>query len=300
MASDNRMRLLVFLGLAFALSWGSFVVFDPLLPGLAAYVVFMFGPLVSALVTAALFDRGRIIAMLALKPGFNAWWIVAWLTPAVIVGLAWAVALLLPGTEPRSFAEATAALAEAQGVALEPGTIEALPPLWLIVLGAIFIGGAINTFVTIGEEAGWRGYLWTLIRPAGFWRATLVTGIVWGLWHTPVIADGHNYGTAYAGFPWLGVGVMVLFTLGLSPLLGLIRDRTGTSWAPALFHGTLNATGGLVPLLIMGGHPLVAGVAGFAGIAALAAVTAAVALMRPESAVLPDTRAAPQDRITSS
>ena len=35
----------------------------------------------------------------------------------------------------------------------------------------------------------------------------VVMGIVWGLWHAPIIAMGHNYGTDYLGAPWLGMPV---------------------------------------------------------------------------------------------
>ncbi|MDD2511308.1 MAG: hypothetical protein PHG94_09315 [Syntrophomonas sp.] len=35
--------------------------------------------------------------------------------------------------------------------------------------------------------------------------ALVVTGIIHALWHTPVILMGHNYGTSYAGYPWLGI-----------------------------------------------------------------------------------------------
>jgi membrane protease YdiL (CAAX protease family) len=179
----------------------------------------------------------------------------------------------MPGAGPRDFPAGLAALARQQGFELDPALLAEQPPLWVTVLGAMFAGGTINTLFAIGEEAGWRGYLWTLLRPQGFWRASLITGVIWGLWHTPVIADGHNYGDAYWGFPWLGVGVMVIFTLALSPIHGLIRDRTGTAWAPALLHGTLNALGGLVAVLIAGGHPLVVGVAGLAGAIALVPVS---------------------------
>jgi membrane protease YdiL (CAAX protease family) len=241
----------------------------------------MFGPLLGALITAALFDRLGIVRMLAVRPRFNLWWLVAWLAPAVIVGLAFTISLIMPGAEARSFTDGLAHLARRQGLELGPEVLAQQPPLWVGLVGAMVAGGTLNALVAIGEEAGWRGYLWTLLRPSGFWRASLITGVIWGLWHTPVIAEGHNYGTAYWGFPWLGVGMMVVFTVGLSPIHGFVRDRTGTAWAPAVLHGTLNALGGLVGVLVAGGHPLVIGVAGLAGTLALALVTLIVATQRP-------------------
>ena len=285
MPNSFSKQTIVFVVIAFAVSWGSFVVLGQLLPPSAAtavYVVFMFGPLIAGLITAMIYDRDRLVADLALRPRFNLWWLLAWLAPVLIVGAAWAISLLMPGTTSQSMADGMVALAQQQGLTLDEAAIADLPPGWVLILGAIVAGGLFNTFVAIGEEAGWRGYMWTRLRPLGFWRAVVVTGIVWGLWHAPVIADGHNYGIGYDGYPWLGVGMMVLFTLGLSPILGLIRDRTGTSWAPALFHGTLNAVAGLIVVVIAGGHPLVVGVPGIAGAIALALVTVWVALQQPD------------------
>ena len=47
----------------------------------------------------------------------------------------------------------------------------------------------------LGEEAGWRGYLLPkLLEFMKPWKAVLLTGVIWGLWHAPVIACGFNYG----------------------------------------------------------------------------------------------------------
>jgi len=40
---------------------------------------------------------------------------------------------------------------------------------------------------TFGEEFGWRGYLLPRLAPLGGISAAIITGVIWGLWHTPVI-----------------------------------------------------------------------------------------------------------------
>jgi membrane protease YdiL (CAAX protease family) len=205
------------------------------------------------------------------------WWIAAWVLPVAIVVAAWLLTLALPGATMQSLAEGASAAALQQGVTVPPGAFDEMPsPLVLVPLAAVF-GGVANTLFAIGEEAGWRGYLWSVLRPFGFWRACGVTGIVWGLWHLPIIVAGHNYGTGYAGYPALGIAMMVLFTLGLSPVLGLLRDRTGSAWPPALFHGTINAVSGVLALLITGVSPLIANVSGLAGFVVLALLSAGIA-----------------------
>ena len=61
-------------------------------------------------------------------------------------------------------------------------------------------------FPAFGEEWGWRGYMMPKLtelmgRPA----AVIVGGIIWGLWHAPATISGHNFGTDYDFFPWLGI-----------------------------------------------------------------------------------------------
>ncbi len=47
-------------------------------------------------------------------------------------------------------------------------------------------------------------------------KANLVTGVIWGLWHAPLIALGHNW-TAPPGC--LGIFMFVLITTPLSFIL---------------------------------------------------------------------------------
>ena len=62
----------------------------------------------------------------------------------------------------------------------------------------------------LGEDAGWRGYLLPkLLEFMKPWKAVLLTGVIWGLWHAPVIACGFNYGTAH---PIAGIFAMVVFS----------------------------------------------------------------------------------------
>ena len=47
-----------------------------------------------------------------------------------------------------------------------------------------------------GEELGWRGYLLPKIgEKLSPLSASVFTGVIWGLWHAPIIAMGYNYGT---------------------------------------------------------------------------------------------------------
>ena len=62
----------------------------------------------------------------------------------------------------------------------------------------------INTLLALGEELGWRGLLLPELLPLGQRRAILLSGVIWGFWHAPVILQGHNYPSQ----PVLGVFLM--------------------------------------------------------------------------------------------
>ena len=90
----------------------------------------------------------------------------------------------------------------------------------------------------LGEELAWRGWLLPkLTERFGQLRAVLLTGLVWGIWHAPVVAMGYNYGE---GHPLANVAAMVLFCLVLGVIQGFLFWRTDSIWGPVLFHAAVN------------------------------------------------------------
>lgn len=136
-------------------------------------------------------------------------------------------------------------------------------PIFLIVVFflAFLAGWSINGLVAFGEEYGWRGYLWEQWKPYGYVRANIATGVVWGLWHAPIIVQGYNY----PGHPITGVFLMILSTTSLSFLLAAIRERTNSVLPVAATHGAINGIAMLVMLLIRNLNPLVNGLLGIFG-----------------------------------
>lgn len=110
-----------------------------------------------------------------------------------------------------------------------------------IVLAAWFI----NLLPALGEEIGWRGWLTPQLLPLGVIPTIAITGVIWGLWHTPIILLGHNYPHLPG---WLAVLCMVIFCTLIGGVLAWLAIRTNSVWPAALGHSTINAIGGL-PLL---------------------------------------------------
>lgn len=129
-----------------------------------------------------------------------------------------------------------------------------LPPVPVLAAAllsqGLLAGLTINGLFAFGEEYGWRGVLAQELRPLGNVRANLLTGVLWGLWHAPVIILlGHNYGAEWG---W-GILLMVAWTTPLAFLLSWVRLRSGSVLAPAFLHGAYNGTIGFFAMTIIGG-----------------------------------------------
>ena len=143
-----------------------------------------------------------------------------------------------------------------------------LLPLVMMVGQALVAGVTVNMLAALGEELGWRGYLHEQLITLGFWKCSLVTGTIWGLWHAPLILQGHNY----PSFPLLGVLFMTVWCILLSPLFTLIQEKSGSVIASSIAHGSLNASIGISFVYITGGHVLWNGFHHLSGFVLLALV----------------------------
>jgi len=109
----------------------------------------------------------------------------------------------------------------------------------------ILVGAVINTVPALGEEIGWRGWLVPRLQPLGTVPMVLVSGVIWGLWHAPLILLGYNY----PGLPgWLGLAAMCGMTTAFGAVLAWLRLASGSVWPAALGHGALNASAGMMLL----------------------------------------------------
>lgn len=109
---------------------------------------------------------------------------------------------------------------------------------------ATVISPVINIIPTLGEEIGWRGYLlYQLQDSCGSVKAVLYTGVIWGIWHAPMIAMGHNYGRNYPGYPLAGILMMVIACVTVGVIEGYVTLRTGSVFPAAICHSAINGLG---------------------------------------------------------
>ena len=129
---------------------------------------------------------------------------------------------------------------------LSAAGVDSLPmPIGMLVAlqcAAVAGGALINTIPALGEELGWRGWLLPRLLPLGPVPAIIASGVIWGLWHAPLVLLGYNY----PGVPgWLGVLAMMGMCTAIGGVFGWLRLRSGSVWPSALAHGSFNAAAGL-------------------------------------------------------
>ena len=99
----------------------------------------------------------------------------------------------------------------------------------------------ILSFAALGEEGGWRGYMMPkLIKIIGMPKAIIIGGIIWGLWHAPITCIGHNFGTDYFGFPYLGILIMCIQCTLIGIMLTFITIKSESIWPAAIMHAVNN------------------------------------------------------------
>jgi CAAX protease family protein len=180
-------------------------------------------------------------------PGSVGYWLFAWFG-LTLIGLATPFLEALLGTfhlDLANFSGYHHLLLQRPGgdAALARSSIQTLV---LIRLGSFLIAPGINALFAFGEEWGWRGFLLPRLLPLGQWPALLLTGVLWGLWYSPVILLGYDY----PFHPKFGVILMTIFCVIFGILLGWLRLTTGSIWPAAIGHGALNAVGGFPYVLV--------------------------------------------------
>jgi hypothetical protein len=173
--------------------------------------------------------------------------------------LTWALGLGSPDWQLTSFF----ALIASTGVDMSTAPS---PSLLLIALffTSLIIAPFVNSILGLGEEWGWRGYLLPRLMPLGKWKAYLLLGVIWGLWHAPLVLIGFNY----PGHPILGVFLMILFTTALSIYINELSLHYKSAILAGWIHGVFNSQSyGIWRMLLFANSiPIWGGVTGMVGI----------------------------------
>ena len=287
-------RIKIYLAISFGIAWITGLVIyltggladSPKLAGnisLALVLLattYMGAPALANLLTRIITREGWQNAFL--KPKFKSgwrYWLAAWFGPGLLtIAGAFVFFLIFPANYDSGLTMLRGMIEQSSAA-----TGQALPEInpWVIVIAqtiqAILIAPILNAIPTFGEEFGWRAYLQPkLISMMDSRKAILLVGVIWGVWHWPVILMGHNYGLTYPGAPWLGPLAMVWFCIVLGTFIGWVTIRGGSVWPAVIAHAAINGIAAIGALLVQGDvNPLLGpaptGIIGSIGFSVLAA-----------------------------
>lgn len=210
--------LITFLGFTYA--WSAVFMTQAVTTGEITVVTAlggMWGPFVALLVTRLLYpEAGRRgnLSGLGWRWGQTRWQVWSYALPAVYVGVAYGVVWAL-------------------GLGIFSGT----SPVGL--LQTIALGTLLNSVAAFGEEIGWQGYLVPRLYAAfGFTRSALLRGVIWSVWHYPLIVGG-VYGPSDAPLSFKLTCFTITLT-GVSFAFTWLRIRSGSLWTGVFLHATHN------------------------------------------------------------
>ncbi|MGO9482352.1 MAG: CPBP family intramembrane glutamic endopeptidase [Candidatus Kryptoniota bacterium] len=228
--------------------------------GILVLAAVMWVPAVSALLTIKFITHESItianFRVGALKPYITS----ALVVPACFIAtyaLTWLLGLGQPDWQLSNFRASLAS----SGV-----KISTMPSSTLLLiaffLAGLFLGPTINGIFGFGEEFGWRGYLLPKLMSLGKLKAYTIVGIIWGLWHAPIILIGFNY----PGYPLLGVAGMIVMTTAIGIYINEMTLQNRSSILAGWIHGSFNGQAyGIWRILFPNVNPLIGGFTGVIG-----------------------------------
>lgn len=257
----ERKQLYWFLGITVLISWPLFL--SPLALGeidatekqltvQGLWAAAMWAPGIAAIITTLFIAKKPFSSLRLNTLGPKRFYLWAWFLPAILTLLGGLFTLLFGIAKlDLNFTVIRTAMESAAGGSEVPVGVVILSQ----VLLGLTLGPLINVLFTMGEELGWRGYLLPQLLPLGQWKAVLLSGVIWGVWHAPVIVQGHNY----PGYPILGVFMMIVFCVLLGIIISWMYLNTKSPWVAALAHGAINAIAGLPVLFFEPGFNIAMG-----------------------------------------
>ncbi len=254
----NVQKVGAFLFLAFTISWIIALLLHILeigldsLGGSISVLLFMWGPAISGFIILRFWTEERFLTQLKKYFGFSGskfnkrWILLAWLTPLGILFIMLGIGMLLPNV-----------IFHAD-----------MQDMLISIVQLLIAGLTINALAAFGEEFGWRAILLDEFSSLGFWKASLGIGVIWGIWHAPLILWGYYF----PGNPVQGLMIMLVFTISFSHVFTYFTARSRNVLAPTFLHGSFNSLAPLAGGTLTGAGELILGTDGLIGIAAVTIV----------------------------
>lgn len=111
--------------------------------------------------------------------------------------------------------------------------------LLFYVLLTASISFVVSIPAILGEEIGWRGLLVPeLSKFMSFTGVALVSGLVWSVWHWPIIIKG-LYGNDVTPL-YFQLAMFTLFITANGVIMAYLRMKSGSLWTAVIYHASSN------------------------------------------------------------
>ena len=278
----SRPRLLaLFMGAILLGSWGIAVSFR-LLGGVwssdlgrSVAVLYGFPVLITTVVVQGILLRGTFIEPFGIRARPTRFWLSVWVVPLTILAVSTLCSWLffdadIPLSSSDLVANRRLDVPLDQLEAFDAYAAETPPPSpWSLIFLALPAGLTFGLLIALVQEIGFRGFLFREVS-GGFWRRSLVIGVLWGGWMLP-LAELY-----FPTRPLAGAALLFAFCVLLTPVLVYIRVRSASVIAVAATHGTLVSLTHVMDEFAYGIDPLLRGPYGVSG---LVGVVASLALL---------------------
>lgn len=187
-------------------------------------------PALATFVTLKL--NGRRLSELSWKWPSETYVVMSWLLPLCYVGMAYTV-VWISGVGGFPNPDTVKRLVVSMGGKMPPAVAV---PLYVLLAGTFGVERSMAS--ALGEEIGWRGFLVPeLAERFGFTATALITGVIWALWHYPILifAD-FNAGTK----AWYGTMCFTVTVVAISFVLAWMRLKSGSLWTAVILHASHN------------------------------------------------------------
>ena len=257
-------QIWIFIGLVFLISWPFMITSSLANLNPKSFTLVMFAPFIAMIATTYITEKKSLKGTLTsgVRWHFNFsksknYYLIAWLVP---IACAFLGALIYFSIFPDTFS-------------LLIFTLQAHYFKWNVdpfIARQILIVSTISVVVAavpaMGEESGWRGYLYPrLIHKYGEIKGLIIGAVVWGVWQWPILivqssavaplikhaegtkldatSTGYLYGVDYWGAPWTGMFAIFLYTFAIGTIAWWIYCKSESIWAASLLHGSVSAVG---------------------------------------------------------
>ena len=105
--------------------------------------------------------------------------------------------------------------------------------------------------IFLGEEYGWRAFLTPKLKKLmPDWAAYIVSGIIWGMWHKPVLDEGQNFGKELPFFPFSNYALMCVGCILTGIVFTWLTEKSGSVFPAAFAHAALDLFTSLAAIFV--------------------------------------------------